>query len=70
MKQKCGEQRHEATEGSYIQCGPFSKEQNSEIPLGELGYPLAAWFKEAYASSISIDSGVSREKALQITPCL
>jgi hypothetical protein len=47
----------EEIERSYVQCGPFSKQQISlkRSPLEKLKSALAAWLKEAHESNASTD---------------
>jgi hypothetical protein len=48
---------HEEIKGSYIQCGPFSKQQKSLkcSPLEKLDSALAAWFKQVWENNASTD---------------
>jgi hypothetical protein len=59
---------HEETGRSYIQCGPFSKQQIilKHSSLEKLESALAAWFKQAHESNASIDGTHLREKALHV----
>jgi hypothetical protein len=47
---------HEEIERSYIQCGPFSKQQISVecLPLERLESALGTWFKQAHESNASL----------------
>jgi hypothetical protein len=58
----------EETGRSYIQCGPFSKQQITlkRSSLEKLDSALAAWFKQAHERNASIDGTHLREKALHV----
>jgi hypothetical protein len=49
----------------YVLCGPFSKQRKSlkHSPLEKLESALAAWFKQARESNVSIDGTHLKEKA-------
>jgi centromere protein B len=59
---------HEETERSYIQCGPFFRQQKSlkHLPREKLESAIAAWFKQTCESDASMDGTHLKEKALHI----
>jgi hypothetical protein len=62
----------EGVERREVQRGPFLKQRKSLkcLPLGKLESALAAWFKQACASTASIGGNHLEEKALHITTYL
>jgi hypothetical protein len=56
------------TERSYIQCGPSSRQRESQkhSPQKKLESVLAAWFKQACEGNVSMDDTHLKEKALHI----
>jgi hypothetical protein len=63
---------HEEIEGSYAQCGPFSKQQKllKCLPLEKLEFALAAWFKQARESNASTGGTHLKEKTFNIASYL
>jgi hypothetical protein len=62
----------EETERSYIQRGPSSRQRKSQkrLPQKKLESALAAWFKQACESNVSIAVTHLKEKALHIASYL
>jgi hypothetical protein len=63
---------HKETERSFVECGPFSKQQKTLkcLSLEKLESALAAWFKQACESNASIGGTHLKGKGFYISPYL